>query len=177
MSNQNIPADLTNLSLLDIGAPAASPAAPAVRPLRAAKPADKRGWWWGTGRRKSACARIRLRPAAGGDAGLKIETKAGKIVEAEKYFPELRDQADALAALKTTNLLDKLTVVAKMTGGGLMGQSQALRLAISRALRDYDPTTEAALREAGFLTRDSRRVERKKYGQAGARRRFQFSKR
>jgi small subunit ribosomal protein S9 len=58
-----------------------------------------------------------------------------------------------------------------------MGQAQATRLAIARALRDYDPTFEAVLRENGLLTRDSRKVERKKYGQAGARRRFQFSKR
>jgi small subunit ribosomal protein S9 len=74
-------------------------------------------------------------------------------------------------------MADKVQVIAKLQGGGIMGQAQALRLAIARALRDYDPTTETALRDAGFLTRDARKVERKKYGQAGARRRFQFSKR
>ncbi len=180
MSQMNIPADLTNLSLSDVGFVAApsAPAAPAPRPLRAAKPADKRGWWWGTGRRKAAVARIRLKPASGDKAaGLTIETKAGKVKAVEVYFCEERDQVDATSPLKLCNMFDKMHVVAKMSGGGFMGQAQALRLAIARALRDYDPTTETALRDAGFLTRDSRKVERKKYGQAGARRRFQFSKR
>ncbi|MEY3231739.1 MAG: ribosomal protein [Planctomycetota bacterium] len=176
MSQISIPTDLTNLSLADIGG-APAPAAPAqqVRPLRAAKPADKRGWWWGTGRRKTAIARIRMKPSA--QAGVTIETKAGKTKAIDVYFTEERDQTDALAPLKLTNMADKVQVIAKLQGGGIMGQAQALRLAIARALRDYDPTTEAALRDAGFLTRDARKVERKKYGQAGARRRFQFSKR
>jgi small subunit ribosomal protein S9 len=180
MSQINIPADLTNLSLSDVGytpAPAAA-AAPAPRPLRAAKPADKRGWWWGTGRRKSAIARIRLKPAQGEQAaGITIETQAGKIKSVNEYFCEERDRVDSESPLRLCNMFDKLHVVAKMHGGGFMGQAQALRLAIARAIRDYDPTTEGALRDAGYLTRDSRKVERKKYGQAGARRRFQFSKR
>jgi small subunit ribosomal protein S9 len=67
--------------------------------------------------------------------------------------------------------------VIRASGGGTMGQAQAVRLAISRALKKYDPNLEPALRDNGFLTRDPREVERKKYGQAGARRRFQFSKR
>jgi small subunit ribosomal protein S9 len=180
MSQINIPADLTNLSLSDVGyTPAPSTAsAPAPRPLRAAKPADKRGWWWGTGRRKTAIARIRLKPAQGDNsAGIAIETQAGKIKTVSEYFCEERDRVDAESPLRLCNVFDKLQVVAKMSGGGFMGQAQALRLAVARALRDYDPTTETALRDAGFLTRDSRKVERKKYGQAGARRRFQFSKR
>jgi small subunit ribosomal protein S9 len=177
MSQISIPADLTNLSLADVGsAPSPASSAPQPRPLRAAKPADKRGWWWGTGRRKAAVARIRLKPSSD-KSGVTVETKAGKVKTIEEYFTEERDRSDALAALKVTNLFDKLQVVAKMQGGGIMGQAQALRLAIARALRDYDPTTEAALRDAGYLTRDARKVERKKYGQAGARRRFQFSKR
>lgn len=167
--------DLTNLSLSDVGAPPAPPAPPPVRQLRAAKPADKKGWWWGTGRRKAAVARIRMKP--GDQTGITIETKAGKVKTVEQYFAEERDRNDAMSPLKLVNLADKVRVVAKISGGGFMGQAQALRLAISRALRDYDPTTELALREAGFLTRDARKVERKKYGQAGARRRFQFSKR
>jgi len=176
MSQISIPADLTNLSLADVGmAPTPASAAPAPRPLRAAKPADKRGWWWGTGRRKTAIARVRMKPGA--EAGITIETKAGKTKSVEQYFCEERDRVDVLAPLKLTNMADKLKVVAKLQGGGFMGQAQAFRLAIARALRDYDPTTETALREAGYLTRDSRKVERKKYGQAGARRRFQFSKR
>ncbi|MBL9001618.1 MAG: 30S ribosomal protein S9 [Phycisphaerae bacterium] len=178
MAESKYTTDLTNLSLSDIGSVPSIPSSPqpVVRQLRAAKPSDKRGWWWGTGRRKTAVARIRMKPASG-EAGITIETKTGKVKSVEQYFSEERDRVDATAALKATNLHDKLQVVAKISGGGYMGQAQALRLAIARALRDYDPTTEAALREAGFLTRDSRKVERKKYGQAGARRRFQFSKR
>ena len=177
MSQISIPADLTDLSLSDIGSPVHAPAAPQPRPLRAAKPADKRGWWWGTGRRKAAVARVRLKPASGDTAILTIVTKTNKIKSCTEYFTEERDQVDSLSPLKITNLEGKLQVIAKISGGGFMGQAQALRLAIARALRDYDPTTETALRDAGFLTRDSRKVERKKYGQSGARRRFQFSKR
>ena len=79
--------------------------------------------------------------------------------------------------VKVCNVLGKFDIIARCSGGGYMGQAQAIRLGVSRALRDYDPTMEDALRDAGFLTRDAREVERKKYGQAGARRRFQFSKR
>ena len=88
-----------------------------------------------------------------------------------------RDRSDCAAPLKVTGTLGKMDVIAKCHGGGFMGQAQAVRLGIARALRDYDPTLEDALRDNGFLTRDAREVERKKYGQAGARRRFQFSKR
>jgi small subunit ribosomal protein S9 len=73
--------------------------------------------------------------------------------------------------------MGKLDVFIRPSGGGYMGQAQAIRLGIARALRDYDPSLEQVLREKGFLTRDAREVERKKYGQPGARRRFQFSKR
>ena len=95
----------------------------------------------------------------------------------EQYFAEERDRNDCAAPLKVTNTLGKIDVIARINGGGYMGQAQAVRLGIARALRDYDPTLEDALRDNGFLTRDAREVERKKYGQAGARRRFQFSKR
>ena len=74
-------------------------------------------------------------------------------------------------------MMGKLQIVVKCNGGGFMGQAGAIKLGIARAIRDYDPTTEAVLRQNGMLTRDAREVERKKYGQAGARRRFQFSKR
>ncbi|MBX3382534.1 MAG: 30S ribosomal protein S9 [Phycisphaeraceae bacterium] len=174
MTDSTLSSDLT-LGLGDLTPPAPSEN---VRPLRAAKPADKRGWWWGTGRRKTAVARVRLKPASGSDVGVTIETQVKKVTKTiDQYFSEERDRVDAVSALKLVGVFDKMRVVAKLQGGGLMGQSQALRLAIARALRDYDPTTEAALRDAGFLTRDAREVERKKYGQAGARRRFQFSKR
>ncbi|CAG0963177.1 30S ribosomal protein S9 [Phycisphaerales bacterium] len=152
------------------------PPAQATRPVKVAKPADKRGWWWGTGRRKTAVARIRIRPATG-PATFVVIGKTGKKKTPEVYFAEDRDRNDCYAAFKATNMEGKFEVVAVCHGGGFMGQAQAIRLGIARALSGYDPTCEAALRQAGFLTRDSREVERKKYGQAGARRRFQFSKR
>lgn len=179
-ANLNIPAGLS-------GTPTIPGEAPVARPVRAAKPADRHGWWWGTGRRKTAVARVRLRPAKG-DAGVLFEVdpaksnaakKEGKraIKTVDQYFSEIRDRNDVQEALKSASLLDKMHVVIRCHGGGTMGQAQACRLAVARALLDYDPTLEARFREMGLLTRDSRKVERKKYGQAGARRRFQFSKR
>jgi small subunit ribosomal protein S9 len=136
----------------------------------------KHGWWWGTGRRKRAVARVRIRPAQG-KAAVKVQITGEKYKTIEEYFAEERDRNDCYAPLKISQLADKIDVVARVAGGGFMGQAQAIRLGIARALRDYDPTLEDGLRNAGFLTRDAREVERKKYGQAGARRRFQFSKR
>lgn len=145
-----------------------------VRPVREAQAADKQGWWHGTGRRKTAVARVRIKPGSG---DFKIKVSANKTKTIEEYFSELRDRADVVSPLKVTNTLGKMDVIVRCDGGGFMGQAQAIRLGIARALRGYDPTLEGALRDEGFLTRDSREVERKKYGQAGARRRFQFSKR
>lgn len=182
-SGLNIPAGLSATAV----APAA---APIVRPVRAAKPADRHGWWWGTGRRKTAVARVRIKPAKGNDAGISFEvastSKAGKkdpknekriTKTVEQYFAEMRDRNDVLEPIKAASLQDKVTVIFRCHGGGTMGQAQACKLAVARALLGYDPTLEARFREMGVLTRDSREVERKKYGQAGARRRFQFSKR
>ncbi len=183
-SGLNIPAGLS--------ATAVAPAvAQMVRPVRAAKPADRHGWWWGTGRRKTAVARVRLKPTKATDlAGVVFEcdpeSRAGKrdpknskriTKTVEQYFAEIRDRNDVQEPLKAASLLDKVTVIIRCHGGGTMGQAQACRLAVARALLGYDPTLEARFREMGVLTRDSREVERKKYGQAGARRRFQFSKR
>lgn len=138
-----------------------------------AKP-DAQGWWWGTGRRKTAVARVRLRPGKG-EIRVVINGKKSKTIE--EYFTEERDRNDVWAPLKATNTFGNVDVFMRIDGGGYMGQAQAVRLGIARALKGYDPTLEPALRDAGFLTRDAREVERKKYGQAGARRRFQFSKR
>ena len=135
---------------------------------------DAQGWWWGTGRRKSAVARVRIKPGSG-DIKFQITRKQTKTVD--EYFSEDRDRADVHAPLKATGLEGKLDIVVRCKGGGYMGQAQAVRLGISRAIKKYDPSHEEALRDNGFLTRDPREVERKKYGQAGARRRFQFSKR
>lgn len=159
------------------------PTAPApeahAAPVKAAKPADKRGWWWGTGRRKTAVARVRLKPAPAGKGSFKI-TSSGKpdqLREINAYFSEDRDRKESTAPLALSGFADKFEVCAVCHGGGYMGQAAAVKLALARALAGYDPTLEIGLREAGMLTRDARKVERKKYGQPGARRRFQFSKR
>jgi len=153
------------------------PPAQIARVPRTAKPADKFGWWWGTGRRKTAIARIRMKPAEGEKATIIIEAPNGKKKTIDQFFSEERDRSDAVAPLKINGLMGRMQVIAKVHGGGFMGQAGAVKLAIARAVLDYDPSFEEALREAGMLTRDARKVERKKYGQAGARRRFQFSKR
>jgi small subunit ribosomal protein S9 len=175
MSSINIPtATLPGLSTAN----PSSEVKPAqmTRKLRTAKE-SKNGWWWGTGRRKRAVARVRMKPNTAGEGVIKIQINASKFKTVDQYFAEDRDRSDCAAPLKISNLLGKMDIVARCNGGGFMGQAQAVRLGIARALRDYDPSLEEALRNAGFLTRDAREVERKKPGQAGARRRFQFSKR
>jgi small subunit ribosomal protein S9 len=162
---------------LDLGSAAApAKAAPAPKAPAQPKPA-KGGWWWGTGRRKRAVARVRIKPGSGNEGKIVINLEGKKSKTVEQYFPEERDRGDCYAPLKVTNTVGKIEVYVRLDGGGLMGQAQALRMGLSRALSDYDPALEQALRDNGFLTRDAREVERKKYGQAGARRRFQFSKR
>lgn len=166
-------------STLSIGSASAEAAAPvaAVKPPRVAKPADKRGWWWGTGRRKTAVARVRIRPAKEGAGTVVVHRQDKSVKTIAEYFCEERDRNDAVAPLTLTKTDGRFDVIIRLHGGGLMGQSQAVMLGLARALRDYDPSLDSPLREAGMLTRDSRAVERKKYGQSGARRRFQFSKR
>lgn len=131
--------------------------------------AQKFGWWWGTGRRKTAVARVRLRPGSG---RMTVNDK-----EVDQYFTEISDRNDAVAPLRITDMLGKVEVIVTVKGGGYGGQADAVKLGVARALKIYDANLEPALRDKGFLTRDAREVERKKYGQAGARRRFQFSKR
>ncbi len=150
---------------------------PMHRKLRDAVPADRAGWWWGTGRRKTAVARVRMRPAKGGAGEIKIQRTGKDFRTVDQYFSEDRDRADCVAPLKVTDTIGKFEIIIRVDGGGYMGQAGAIKLGIARALRNYDPTLEGTLRDQGFLTRDAREVERKKYGQAGARRRFQFSKR
>ena len=155
--------------------PVAAPAetvAQAPEPVTAPKPAAtgmKGGYYWGTGRRKTAVARVRIRP---GEGKFLINKR-----EIDVYFPEDRDRNDVTAPLKATNTLSKFDVFANVKGGGPSGQAGAVLLGVARALRKADATLEHSLRDGGYLTRDSRMVERKKYGQRGARRRFQFSKR
>jgi small subunit ribosomal protein S9 len=124
---------------------------------------------WGTGRRKTAVARVRMKPGTG------LIVVNGRPFDT--YFPVEQQRHNVTAPLAAAQALEKWDVWAKVGGGGPMGQSGAMSLGIARALRLAEPALEEVLRGGGFLTRDSRMVERKKYGQRKARRRFQFSKR
>ena len=149
----------------------AAPAAPTIvdQVKRQPKGPDKAGFYWGTGRRKTAVARVRIKAGSG-----KITVNDRAL---DNYFNEIRDRTDIASPLKLTKTDGSVDVWARVDGGGITGQAGAILLGISRALMNYDPTLEPALRDANMLTRDARKVERKKYGQSGARRRFQFSKR
>ena len=124
---------------------------------------------WGTGRRKTAVARVRITEGSGN-----IVVNNRKF---DEYFPVLQDQVNVLSPLKVTETLNKYDIYINAKGGGGTGQSGAVRLGIARALVEIDDNLEATLRDGDFLTRDSRIKERKKYGRRGARRGFQFSKR
>jgi small subunit ribosomal protein S9 len=136
-----------------------APTAPKVKPT----------YIWGTGRRKTAVARVRIAPGTG-----KIEINGRTINE---HFTSERDRKAIFGPLEVTNTGGKLDVWVNAAGGGPMGQAGAIIMGLGRALMKFDTGLEVALRNSGFLTRDSRMKERKKYGQRGARRRFQFSKR
>jgi small subunit ribosomal protein S9 len=125
--------------------------------------------YYGTGRRKTSAARVYLRPGVG------AITVNGKTFD--DYFPNEMLKMIIRQPLAITETADKFDVVVRVAGGGSAGQAGALRHGIARALLEYNPELRARLKEAGFLTRDPRKVERKKYGRPGARKRFQFSKR
>jgi len=123
--------------------------------MREPQPA-KYGWWWGTGRRKTAVARVRVRPGSGEfNVFSKSSKKARTVAE---HFSEERDRADAVSPIKLVNMQDKMDIAVRVHGGGFMGQAQAIRLGVARALCNYDPSLELAMRNAGFLTRDAREV-------------------
>ncbi|MHC4621393.1 MAG: 30S ribosomal protein S9 [Planctomycetota bacterium] len=140
---------------------------PAQRP--APKGPDRGGYYWGTGRRKSSVARVRIKP---GDGKLLVNKRA-----LEDYFRREQDRLTILAPLQAVDAEKAFDVFVNVQGGGTSGQSGAVSLGIARALKSYSDDYIQVLRDGGHLTRDSRMVERKKYGQRGARRRFQFSKR
>ncbi len=121
------------------------------------------------GRRKTAVARVVLRNGSG------VITVNGQ--EFEKFFPQLLSREDILLPFKATETEGQFDVKVNVTGGGTTGQAQSVRLGIARALIDLNPDYRPALKAQGLLTRDPRMVERKKYGQPKARKRFQFSKR
>lgn len=126
-------------------------------------------WTWGLGRRKSAIARVRIKSGSG---GFVVNDKP-----LNEFFPVLQNQRAATSPLESTENTGKFDVYCTVDGGGITGQSEAVRLGLARALKQVNPTLDPVLREFGHLTRDSRMKERKKPGQRGARRGFQFSKR
>jgi small subunit ribosomal protein S9 len=138
-------------------------------PAVPAKGPDKSGFYWGTGRRKTAVARVRIRP---GDGKILINKR-----ELYNFFKSDQDRSAVKAPLAAAKAEKTIDVFVNVNGGGTTGQAGATVLGIARALKIYDPGLAQALRDGGFLTRDPRMVERKKPGQSGARRRYQFSKR
>lgn len=126
-------------------------------------------FFYGTGKRKTSVSRTRLYKGTG------TITVNGR--ELGEYFPRATLQMIIRQPLKLTKTLEKFNIACRVTGGGLSGQAQAVRHGISRALLEFDPEMRGVLKRAGFLTRDSRVKERKKYGQRAARARFQYSKR
>jgi len=149
--------------VLDIGAQAASAEA------AAAPQAPTSGLFWGTGRRKASVARVRLIP---GEGKILINKR-----EADKYFTQPQERIAVRESLAVANAEGQFNVFVNVRGGGHTGQAGAIRLGVARALIKADQRYEPLLRAKGYLTRDARVVERKKYGRRKARRRFQFSKR
>jgi small subunit ribosomal protein S9 len=152
-------------SLEDLGsvAPAVSEAPVYVQKL------DAQGRAYATGKRKNAIARVWLKP---GNGKITVNGKDFNVFFARPVLQMILKQPIVAAAR-----VDQYDVVATVAGGGLSGQAGAVRHGISKALTDFEPELRAVLKKGGFLTRDSRVVERKKYGKAKARRSFQFSKR
>ena len=127
------------------------------------------GYHWGTGRRKSAIARVRIKSGTG------KFTVNGK--ELKEYFRLDRDRNACVAPLNATDTLKRVDVFVNAKGGGTTGQADAIVLGVARALLSASKEYQPLLREGQYLSRDARKVERKTYGQRGARRSFQFSKR
>jgi small subunit ribosomal protein S9 len=155
---------MQSLDQLSTLKPAAAPEAP-----RYVQKLDKQGRSYATGKRKNAVARVWVKPGAG---KIEINTRVFEVYFARPVLRMVIQQP-----LVATNRMGQYDVVCTVSGGGLSGQAGAVRHGISKALMAYEPDLRAVLKRGGFLTRDSRVVERKKYGKAKARRSFQFSKR
>jgi small subunit ribosomal protein S9 len=158
------PMTLSDLGALKTEAPAAVAAAPVYT-----KKVDAKGRAYATGKRKNAIARVWLKPGAG------KMTVNGKDYSA--YFARPVLQMLLNQPLQIADRAASFDIIATVKGGGLSGQAGAVRHGISKAMTYFEPELRPALKKGGFLTRDSRVVERKKYGKAKARRSFQFSKR
>ena len=124
------------------------------------------------GKRKNSIARVYLRPRTGDEGVIRVNDRSF-----EDYFPRPTSRMVIMQPLELTATVGRFDIIVNVMGGGLSGQAGAVKHGISRALLEVDPALRPALKKAGHLTRDSREVERKKYGLAGARRRFQYSKR
>ena len=124
------------------------------------------------GKRKNAVARVYLRPRAGETGEILVNGRSF-----EDYFPRPTARMLIMQPLELTQTVGRFDIMINVAGGGVSGQAGSVRHGISRALLEVDPTFRAVLKKAGFITRDSREVERKKYGMSGARRRYQYSKR
>jgi small subunit ribosomal protein S9 len=146
----------------------AAPAEPAAAPVHVQK-LDKLGRAYATGKRKNAVARVWLKPGKG---KILVNKKEYRAYFARPVLQMLLEQP-----LKAANRADQFDIMVNVMGGGLSGQAGAVRHGISKALTYYEPELRGVLKKGGFLTRDSRVVERKKYGRVKARRSFQFSKR
>ena len=155
-------------SLEDLGTSAAVVASAPAAPVHVQK-LDAQGRAYATGKRKNAIARVWVKPGSG---KITVNGKDFNLFFARPVLQMILQQPIVAAARK-----DQYDVVATVSGGGLSGQAGAVRHGISQALTHYEPELRAVLKKGGFLTRDSRVVERKKYGRAKARRSFQFSKR
>ncbi|HEY4193245.1 MAG TPA: 30S ribosomal protein S9 [Mesorhizobium sp.] len=155
-------------SLAELGAATGNTNTQAAAPVHVQK-LDKLGRAYATGKRKNAIARVWVKPGSG-----KIVVN-GK--EFAAYFARPVLQMILNQPIIASNRAGQYDIIATVIGGGLSGQAGAVRHGISKALTYYEPTLRAVLKKGGFLTRDSRVVERKKYGKAKARRSFQFSKR
>jgi len=150
--------------------PATSPAAHSPAPAPAKKPSGPAGQYiWGVGRRKTAVARVRVRPGTG---KFMVNNR-----EVDEFFRVIKDRLLVRTPLNVTDTNKSLDVFVNVRGGGISGQAGAVVLGLARALSKSNPDHEPKLREHNLMTRDARKVERKKYGRPGARKRFQFSKR
>ena len=125
--------------------------------------------YYGTGRRKTSTARVFLRPGTG---AISVNYRTF-----DAFFPTEALRTEIRQPLMLTETADKFDILATVSGGGVSGQAGAVRLGIARALVEYNLELRKRLKDEGLLTRDARAKERKKYGQKGARKRFQFSKR
>ena len=155
---------MQSLDQLSTLKPAAAPETP-----KYVQKLDKQGRAYATGKRKNAVARVWVKPGAG---QITVNTRTIEVFFARPVLRMLIQQP-----LVATNRNGQYDVVCTVSGGGLSGQAGAVRHGLSKALMNFEPDLRGALKRGGFLTRDSRVVERKKYGKAKARRSFQFSKR